>query len=174
MNTIVKGNIEAVDQLTCCIENLKNIDYSAPHPSLLSSSIGQHLRHVIDYYQALRQAAHTGTADYDVRHRGGAVENSQAEGLKALRDLRLWLTSIGESELKKCCIMKTEMLLSKPVSVEVKTTMARELCFAALHLTHHQAMIAALIRSQGGEVHASVGLAPATASFVRLTEGHGT
>lgn len=169
MNTIIKGNIEVVDQLRLCIEQLTNTGYSSPQPPFFSSSVGQHLRHVLDCYLALRNTAQTGKADYDVRHRGQEMEHCRQTGLKALAELRQWLVSLPESALEKSCAIKTEMLLSEPVPVEVSTTMARELCFAALHLTHHQAMIAALIRVQGGTVPETLGLAPATASFLRST-----
>lgn len=130
------------------------------------SSIGQHLRHILDLYQVMIDPQQDELVDYDVRRRGLALETEKEAGLLELRSLRGWLQALSPEFLKQEVQVKTEVLLSETCSVQLPTTIARELIFTASHLTHHLALMVTIAKVIGYKVNDAVGLAPATNTFV--------
>jgi len=56
---------------------------------LFDSTIGQHLRHILDLYMALIEPHGTGNINYDIRRRGIALEHQRAAGIAELRQVKL-------------------------------------------------------------------------------------
>ena len=174
MNKVIEGNIEAIAQASDFIENLKEGEYSREHNAVFVSSIGQHLRHVLDLYFALIHPKQTWLVDYDHRRRGFLVETKRKQGLKELKIVRQWLKELTEEQICQPCTIQTEVKLSCSKPVLVQTTIERELCFVASHLTHHLALMAAMARSRGQDVEVGVGMAPATLTHLRSQQKAGS
>ena len=166
LNNVVRGNLEVVDQLIEFVESLSEEDYRFNGSELFMSSIGQHLRHILDLYQVMVQPEQQGLVDYDVRRRGLALETEKAAGLQELKALRVWLEALPPESLMQEVQVKTEVLLSETCSVNLPSTFARELVFTASHLTHHLALMVTIAKVIGHKVDDAVGLAPATNTFV--------
>src|SRR3546814_19353392 len=64
------------------------------------STIGQHMRHMLDHYQSLMNAEH-GRVDYDVRHRGRAIETDIG---KARELIAAFLARSEERRVGKACV----------------------------------------------------------------------
>ncbi|PVZ69691.1 DinB family protein [Pelagibaculum spongiae] len=167
MHTIVKGNIETIDQLSEFIEKLSEQDYQYTGSSLFESSIGQHLRHILDLYMAMMHPLQNGLIDYDVRRRGIPLETDKSVGLLELQQTRNWLETLTEQTLFEPIEVKSEVMLSSTQSIQVTSTLGRELCFTSSHLVHHLAIMAAIARLIGHQVDSAIGQAPTTASFNR-------
>ncbi|MRI31949.1 DinB family protein [Endozoicomonas sp. OPT23] len=166
LKNVVRGNLEVVDQLIEFVESLSEEDYRFNDSELFMSSIGQHLRHILDLYQVMIEPQQEDLVDYDVRRRGLALESEKEAGLVELRDLRSWLEALPVESLKQGVLVKTEVLLSETCSVQLPSTFARELVFTASHLTHHLALMVTIAKVIGHKVDDAVGLAPATNTFV--------
>ncbi|KEQ19500.1 DinB family protein [Endozoicomonas numazuensis] len=164
---ILEGNQEAVEQLMGFVSGLSSEDYRFRDSELFQSTIGQHLRHVLDLYEAIRSPAVEGAVDYDLRRRGLLLEHEKNAGLAELKDLQQWLQALKADDLAVEVEMKTEVLLSENSSVRLKSSLARELIFASSHLTHHLALMATIAKVAGNNIDPSVGMAPATSSFTR-------
>ncbi|WP_281647231.1 DinB family protein [Parendozoicomonas sp. Alg238-R29] len=167
MNKVIKGNIETIDQLSDFIGGLSEAEYNYTHGTVLSSSIGQHLRHILDLYHSLMTSSGFELVDYDIRRRGAALETDKSAGVAELKAIRQWVIELTSQQLEGFCTVKTEVMLSDSSSVTAESTVQRELCFVSSHLTHHLALMAISAKLAGCEVSDNVGLAPATASFVR-------
>ncbi len=167
---VLRGNFEVVDQLVEFVESLSEEDYRFSGSELFMSSIGQHLRHILDLYQVMIQPTKEGVVDYDVRRRGLALETEKEAGLQELRALRSWLESLTPESLAQEVQVKTEVLLSETCSVSLPSTLARELIFTASHLTHHLALMVTIAKVIGYQVDDAVGLAPATNTFVESSK----
>ena len=167
MNKIIKGNLEAIDQLVDFLRDLTDGDYNYTHGTILSSSIGQHLRHILDLYHVLMASSQGELVDYDIRRRGAALEKDRGAGLKELAEVRQWITELTGAQLQAICKIKTEVMLSDSSSIETESSIGRELCFVSSHLTHHLALMAVLAKLAGCQVDESLGVAPATATFLR-------
>ena len=105
MNKIIKGNLEAIDQLVDFLRDLTDDDYNYTHGTILSSSIGQHLRHILDLYHVLMASSQGELVDYDIRRRGAALEKDRGAGLKELAEVRQWITELTEVQLQAVCLM---------------------------------------------------------------------
>jgi len=169
LNTIVKGNIESLDQMISFIDSLSDTEYQHTAKPWFDSSIGQHLRHILDLFLALMNNVEA-EVNYDIRRRGAPVESSRQIGLKELNDIRCWAASLNDEMVSKEIIVHTETGLSSQQTDAFKSSFGRELCFASSHLVHHLAIMAAIAKISGKEVDAKLGLAPATATYVREQE----
>ncbi|MGI9281698.1 MAG: DinB family protein [Endozoicomonas sp.] len=164
---ILQGNQEAVEQIIGFVSGLSADDYRFRDTDLFQSTIGQHLRHVLDLYEALRAPAEAGLVDFDLRRRGLLLEHEKSAGLAELKDLQQWLKSLKAEDLATLTELKTEVLLSEASSIRLSSSLARELIFASSHLTHHLALMATIAKVAGNKIDPSVGMAPATSSFTR-------
>lgn len=174
--------MESLDQIITFIEGLTSTEYLYVATPLFDSSIGQHLRHIVDLYLALigsSNAYHSETSNqnicsinYDIRRRGACIETDKDTGLDELSNIRKWLSNIAEHDINKEALVSTEVSLTSQQSEVFKSSFGRELCFASSHLTHHLAIMAAIAKMSGKEVDPYLGLAPATATFTRNQESN--
>ncbi len=177
MNTSIAGSLESLDQIMIFIEGLTTTEYQYIATPLFESSIGQHLRHIVDLYLALIASSETQGSksfspnicniNYDIRRRGACVETDKETGLAELSSIRQWLNSIAEQDINKEALVSTEVSLTYQQSEVFKSSFGRELCFASSHLTHHLAIMAAIAKMSGKDVDPYLGLAPATATYTR-------
>ncbi|TBR37713.1 DinB family protein [Marinomonas agarivorans] len=166
-NSIIQGNLETLRQAKDVIHLMSNDIYchtQAPH---MQSSIGQHIRHLIDNYLALQQGTEIGHVDYNWRRRGAEVETNKDIALLELEQLINWLSRLSDTALTQNLTLLSEVCLSETQSDFATSTLHRELIFVASHSIHHLAIIGIGMRLQNLTVPDHVGLAPATASFLR-------
>ena len=173
LKSIIKGNLEAVDQGVELINKLSDEQYQHIAVPYVRSSIGEHFRHLVDLYLALMNEQSVGVCDYDVRRRGADIEVSRATALAELANIKSWLTTL-ESEnnqfFNRVINVNTEVTLLETESVTIKSSVLRELIFTSSHAVHHFAVIGVVAKIQGIEVNGDLGIAPATATFLRESE----
>jgi hypothetical protein len=133
----------------------------------MQSSIGQHLRHIIDNYFALIQGLEKGHIDYNWRRRGAQVEQSRMTALAELNELNNWLINLNEDDIEQKITLVSEVCLAETQSDFARSNLHRELIFVASHTIHHIAIISMNMRLQEIDVPEHYGLAPATATFLR-------
>lgn len=172
----VLGGIETLHQGQRFLSVLSNDDYvalAAPH---VSSSIGEHFRHWLDLFHAIRHAEGQDQAtpnsdmnkiDYNVRRRGHPVERDCRVAEREIAQLVDWLCQLPPDALEARVSVESEVMMSQRQVEEVESTLAREITFAALHATHHFAMAKVVASLRGIEVESGFGVAPATATYQR-------
>lgn len=166
MHKVILGSIEVLHQLVQFIQQLDDECYRCSPQPLFDSPIGNHVRHILDMYLALMKEEHN-LIDYDQRRRGVDVETKRFEALKELIVIENWLMSLKEQQFTEVKIVKTEVCLSQQESEQFTSTLGRELCFASSHVTHHLALIVAIAKSLNIQINGQLGVAPATATFLR-------
>lgn len=180
---VIRGNIEAIHQGIDLISALSDEQYVHIASPYVSSSIGAHFRHVVDMYGALMandsSEQVTGIVDYDVRRRGALIEESRDVAIKELQSLEHWITHLADDALgaddanataqqkQQSISLKSEVTLSDSCSVIVESSLIRELIFVGSHAVHHYALINVIAKLQGVVLSGSLGIAPATATFLR-------
>ncbi len=180
VRSVIRGNLEAVDQGLRFLSSLTDEQYICVTP-LVKSSIAEHIRHVLDMYFAVIRRVDGNVIDYDVRRRGDVVESCRKQAQVELNEVRNWLSEfdLGLRNLSRHSErfnnprldIKTEVTLNETESVVVPTTEIRELVFIGSHAVHHYALIDVIARLQGIETEEKLGVAPATASFLREEPG---
>lgn len=163
LEALVSENRELLRQTTELIGRLASHEYASPHPTLGCSSIGKHVRHVTDHYEALLHG-HT-KVNYDDRPRLQAVEHDPVSGqhrLNAIREqIRAWAEAILDPR-SPIPVRHTVEFGHRAEPVELPSTASRELAFLANHTLHHMAIIGILASSQGVLPGADFGVALST------------
>lgn len=164
---VIEGSLEIIGQGEALLCSISDEQYCFRPSSHMTSTIGEHIRHIIDLFISVREASTSNLIDYDIRNRGASVETARGEALALFSHLKEWVGSISADSLTKSVKIKSEVSLSVCRSVEFDSTYSRELAFAGMHMVHHIALIRVLASLQGIVVDKNFGLAPATATFRR-------
>lgn len=161
----VVGCIETLNQGYQFLESLSQEDYVfIAHPHV-SSSIGEHYRHWLDLFHAIK--LDPTSIDYNVRRRGHCVERSVDVAKQEISELIEWLFQLPSNQLDQSVSVESEVMLSQTHVEEVCSTLVRELTFAALHATHHFAMAKIVASLRGVDSDSRFGVAPTTATYQR-------
>lgn len=167
MKKVIDGGIESIEQLVQFISLLDEDSYQFIAKPAFEASIGQHLRHILDLYCALRNSEESQFVDYNIRRRGCALESDIALGIMELKEVLQWFKNLPEESLAEKRTVSAEVSVSTEKIVSAESTFARELCYTACHLTHHLSSMAAISRLYGHKTDLNYGVAPSTATFNR-------
>lgn len=111
--------------------------YKQPLELFSGSSLGQHTRHWIEFFQCLiDQASKQEVLCYDKRKRDLTLETMPEKALNALYVMEKALNEIPSLEQ---IVLTSEM--SDGTAVQLPTSLGRELWFVIEHAIHHLALI---------------------------------
>jgi len=130
---LLKSINQSLDELTDLLNQLSDPLYSKPCTALSSSSIGEHMRHIIEMFQCLENSYESEVLNYDSRERSKRIET--------------------ETQFKNECILKIKKGL-KPdnkilfleqmidgLTFGIQSNYYRELLYNLEDCVHHQALI---------------------------------
>lgn len=155
-------------QLRTFLAELQGESYITPSPRLMGSTIGQHVRHTLDHFSAALTSLDGGVIDYDHRERQTPIESDVAAALDAIDMLQRDLDRLPPAALDNSVTIRV-MLSAEGDQTDLKSTLARELAFAAHHGVHHAAMMASIAGELGASVPAGFGKAPSTRNYEQST-----
>jgi len=127
--------------------------------------IGRHVRHVVDHLRQFERGLETGVIDYNRRKRACALEFDPETGLKELERLMLQMQTVPVADESVTVI--SEVCSLRRLDVRLTSTVQRELLFLQQHSLHHLAYAALLARHHGVAHDPGIGIAPATATWLR-------
>lgn len=131
-------------------------------PGFGRSTIGDQLRHCLDYFSCLASGLQNGAVDYDRRERSAEVAQSADQARKRIQQV----IQRFDSEIAFLPSIPLRVRMEEPdPDLRVgwnDSDLARELRFLESHTIHHFAMIAFNLRLQGIEVPEGFGVAPST------------
>src|SRR5690606_9323434 len=151
---LVKSVSASLDELIDLIQQLSNDDYCAACAELGDSSIGEHMRHIIEMFQCLIRFAPDGVIFYDKRNRDKLLETDRDAAVVAIMQLKSELLS-NDFEL---AVHKS----SSDQEVFLKSSYQRELAYNLEHCIHHQALIKVGLRNTQVKLAPHFGIAPST------------
>lgn len=172
-HSVILGNLEAIDQGLRLLEILSDEHYVHVAAPYVKSSIAQHFRHVVDMFKAVSEHQAERLIDYDLRRRGALIERCRDTAKAELLEIRQWMlttlqhhdaATISLTDAVKVC---TEVSTKETHSVHLESNLLRELVFASSHAVHHYALISVIAKLQGIVLEDALGVAPATATFLR-------
>ena len=147
-----KNNIEQ----NIALLNQINDEVLTTHYKVLGqSTIGQHLRHIIEFYNCLLDGYTSKTINYDNRKRELAIENNTIIAIQKLKHIVLNLDKPDSTlNLMQPCVLGEKI---------ITTTYYRELLHNLEHSIHHQAIIKiALLNNTSIILPSHFGVAPST------------
>ncbi len=123
-------------QLQYLLEQLTPAQYTEKLPALHGSTAGQHLRHIIEFFEELNKGYASGTINYDNRQREAVVEQDKTIATEKL----LCILSSVKKENK---VLFLEMCYdAEPSHTEtIATNYYREWAYNIEHTVHHMALI---------------------------------
>ena len=167
---IVNDNILCLKQGALLIQNLSREHYPQKEPQCFHSSIGGHVRHILDHYHCFFHGLDQQPAriDYDGRPRDNMIEENP---------------DVAAQKIEAVCRALKQLTQELNLSVQVKmdtgsdyddqwaqSTLHRELQFLLSHTVHHYALIATICARLGVSVAPDFGVAPSTLRYRRETE----
>jgi len=140
-----------LSQLTNLIEQLNESDFVKPCASLGNSSIGQHIRHTLEFFICLERGHASGIINYDKRAHDKLIESDKYIALAVIARIREFVVSLpSETPLK----LEVGYDLMKEDFTAIQTTTTRELVYNIEHAVHHMAIMKIGIR----EIASSISL----------------
>ena len=135
--------IGILNQLINLTEVIKEDDFCRPVMALSQSSIGQHLRHTIEFFLCLEHGYTTGYVNYDNRCHDKLIETSKPAALSVLHRISAFVQSNFADK-----VLQLEVSYSKAVeeSSRIATNYFRELSYNIEHAVHHMAIMKIGIR----------------------------
>lgn len=136
---IIPASQRILDQLTHLLENLTNDEYSKTLAVLHDNSIGQHMRHTLEFFICLTTGLTSGIVNYDERERDVFLESNTLEALSSIAKLK-----VAIDQIKDNCGLKLfhqSYDLDANEEHEVDTNLYRELIYNIEHAVHHMALM---------------------------------
>lgn len=158
-----------VRQAIDLLDGMSLREYQQKLPPHFPSSIGSHMRHIIDHFLALMNGYSDAHIDYNVRHRQNDVEQFPNAAIEKFEEISLWLDNLPEEALDKVLKICAEVDVSRTHSTTCTSTLERELVFASSHAIHHYALVRIICSMQNKPVPEFFGFAPATITHINKT-----
>jgi uncharacterized damage-inducible protein DinB len=127
---------DVVQQINFVLAQFEPHEYRQALPEYNGSTIGQHFRHILEFFQCLQQGAEHGLVDYAARQRNLLYEDQPAIAAAAFDAFLEQLDQLTlHTPLRVCAEFGCT---ERP---EYASTLGRELMFAYDHAIHHLAII---------------------------------
>lgn len=143
MRNVAKENLKQIESL---LNTLSKPDYVKKPEILSGASIGQHVRHILEFYLLLVSGSFTGTISYDKRERDKRLEIDPEFALNLIENLFSGLDTVSVEEK---IILEADYTSEGHNEIEIVSTVGRELAYCIEHSIHHQAIIKAGLIAMG-------------------------
>jgi len=165
----VAANAERLEQLDQLVARLTRAEYGRVDVRLSASSVGAHVRHVLEHYRLFLAGLSEGRVDYDARERDTAVEHEPDAARAEIAALLVALQPLARAPAEAPLVIRQQAGRQPGPGDEAESRVSRELLFLHGHTVHHQALVALLLRAQGVAVPAQFGVAPSTLTWLERT-----
>jgi len=127
-----------LDQLEDVVTQISPKDFARPSPALSNSTVGQHLRHTIEFFLCLETGFREGVINYDKRAHDKIIETDKFLALNAIRKVRDFVGATGTD-----ATLKLDVAYERDTEdcVTIQTNYFRELTYNIEHAVHHMALI---------------------------------
>ena len=126
------------------------------------SSVGAHIRHILDRFHCFLAGMPAGSIDYDARKRDKSIEKNLDVATFALVSVRWRIETMAALDDLGNAITVRESVHHQGPAVTMPSTVGRELMGLVTHSIHHLAIIALIVKSYGYEMDSDFGKAAST------------
>lgn len=153
---LIQSSHSILSQLASLIDQIDESDFSKPVPTLGHSSIGQHLRHTLEFFLCLEAGCEKGIVNYDKRAHDKLIESDKYIAASTINRIKEFIAQhYTDFKLK----LEVGYHLDSEESQVMDTNYFRELTYNIEHAVHHMAIIKIGIRE--------------VATYVKLSEDFG-
>ena len=164
MKTYCKENLSEIKAL---LLQLSNAQYTYAAKLLSEATIGQHVRHILEFYQSVLKGVDTKVINYDLRERNLLIESDKDFAIQIINIIHTVLSLDVQDEP---FILEGNFSSEPDKQTQIQTTLFRELAYCLEHSIHHQALIkVGLIELNSASfIDETFGLAPATIRYKKI------
>lgn len=157
--------------IQCCQEDLIELrqlvdlisvdTYCFKAPLLANATIGQHVRHVLEFYDCVLNDAGETVVNYDRRMRAIALETDPIAASVKISGL---IEQLGEGVIDRQVFLSSDFSIKGSASKLFASSVYRELAYCLEHNIHHKALIKVGLLAHGKAhlISPDFGVAPAT------------
>jgi len=131
-----------LQQLSDLVRTIHQEDFVKPSPTLSNSTVGQHLRHTLEFFICLQQGYQAGLVNYDKRAHDKLIESDKFIALANIQSILDFVNEFQNRPLK----LEASYDLVEDNFVTVETNAVRELVYNIEHAVHHMAIMKIGIR----------------------------
>lgn len=131
---------------------------------LSGATIGQHVRHILEFYDCLFAAKNQGFVNYDSRKRNLQLETDCSFAKNQIDEI---INNLSSLESNKSIFLEGNYTSETTANTTISTTFGRELAYCLEHSIHHQALIKIGLHELKLEniINENFGVAPATIRY---------
>jgi hypothetical protein len=160
-----KGTEVINAQMQDLLSTIQNVQYAQPLESFNGSSVGQHIRHIIDFYLCLLKGVAVSEVNYDQRERN---ENIETDCLEAKVLMNIITEKVQQLDIDQPLRVCSSFVADERVALRfISSSVGRELMYAYDHAIHHLAIV-----KIGMQIHfpaittdSDLGVAPSTLKY---------
>jgi len=161
MQLYLAGNT-ILSQLSDVIEQITDEDFRKPSQALSNSTIGQHLRHTLEFFICLEQGYELSVVNYDKRVHNKAMENDKQIAIQTINQIQEFVLSNQSDKVLK---LEVGYQADSDEVVTIDTNYLRELTYNIEHAVHHMAIMKIGIREVAGYVNLPNGFGVAVSTL---------
>ncbi len=151
-------NLKQIKDLT---QNISDIEYQKPCQTLFKSSVGQHIRHALEFYICLFKGLEDKIVNYDERKRQIDLQSQPEVASRVIDEI---INQIETIKTNQSIEVKANYTSDDDDEVCMYSSLYRELGFCLEHCIHHQALVKTGLKELNclNLVDQSFGIAPST------------
>lgn len=159
---------------TYCQENLNETkhvllkltdeQYTYQSSTLFGATIGQHVRHILEFYQSVFNGLESKVVNYDDRERNLLIETNTNVAIKLIEDI---CNKLKQNTTDQNLLLEGNFCADEGKQIQINTSFLRELGYCLEHSIHHQALIKVGLLEVNciNFIDDTFGLAPATIRY---------
>jgi hypothetical protein len=139
--------LHLLSQIQQVLERLTDAQYTTPVETLSKATIGQHVRHIVEFFLELNKGYLLGTVNYDDRKRDLLIETSRQAAIRKIEEISRHL-----SKPDRPLLLIADLTADGEAPVIVSTNYFRELIYNLEHTVHHMALLRVGIGAVSGMI----------------------
>ncbi|MEM8895232.1 MAG: DinB family protein [Bacteroidota bacterium] len=154
--------LSVLNDLRDAITQIEDEHYRKGCDTLSGSTIGQHVRHTVEFFLCLQQGLEHGEVNYDLRKRDIQIELDKVAAIDSINGIK---TVIVNQSSNKELELHAEYGDKESATVSIPSNYYRELSYNIEHAIHHMALIKIGIRESCGYVDLPEGFGVASSTL---------
>jgi uncharacterized damage-inducible protein DinB len=143
MKNVAKENLEQLHDL---LQKIPAEAYTGKPEVLYGASVGQHIRHILEFYLLMISGSIEGVISYDKRQRDLRIENDTKYAISIINKIIKSLDLLSE---KDPVLFEGDFTADSSGINSIVSSVGRELAYCIEHSIHHQALIKAGLIGMG-------------------------
>ena len=127
-----------LQQLESVVQQMTESDFVKPSQALSGSTVGQHLRHTLEFFICLEHGFAQGTINYDKRAHDKLIETDKFIALGAIARIKKFIET---QQLDQPLTLQVGYERHSDECVNIATNYLRELAYNVEHAVHHMAIM---------------------------------